>query len=587
MTEAGNLSPPPRVAQPDGDLLARLPHWTVALILLAPVLLVGQGSLLLLVPGMSDGDRQSYGLAALFLLALFLPGAVKRLKWRHGLVMLGFAALAIGAAEALSFLHVPRAAAFPAPVLIPLGVVILVLLVGMGEALLARQRDGRTLGWVAGAAIAAGCAAAVVGDFVLWSNWQVNVPLGGGAYEHLKVGFLAYQLLVSMLTWMGVPAALAAGRGAGRGSPSLMATVARASRPGVTAAVMGGAVAAFVGFYGLAAYPLAERSVDGKGPFPRSQGAMLLELRGRDSDFERFWHDLENADWTQGPGAAGFPDWRDTYVGILSRHDGAETAARLSALLLSKPAQTLAWFAAELLAENKRYETAPLLMRFALRGRDGSPSLMATALALERMKFPQAAYPTLREAAVYAQRTRGAKEGEDFELEPCYRERLTDLLGRDAGPNYLAWEKLYGEAAREAPTPLAPETRAETDLTIQSFIQYWQARARLQDARRRLAEKMIADDGKLDAIAAFEQWLYRFGDDPRPPAPDEEVKAGARLAREYLDKAAKALTVTGPNWNAPTTQAFADEIDAYAARLDAAIEQHLGPPAAPQAVQPP
>jgi hypothetical protein len=353
-----------------------------------------------------------------------------------------------------------------------------------------------------------------------------------------------------------------------------MATAVRASRAGVTAAVMGGAVAAFVGFYGLAAYPLAERSVDGKGPFTRSQGAMLLALRGRDPDFERFWHDLENADWTQGPGAAGFPDWRDTYVGILSRHDAAETAARLSSLLLSKPAQTLAWFSAEILAENKQYQTAPLLMRFALRGRDGSD---ACALALERMNFPQAAYPTLREAAVYAQHTRGAREGEDFELDPCYRERLTDLLGRDAGPNYLAWEKLYGEAAREAPTPLTPETRAETDRTIQSFIQYWQARARLQDARRTLAEKMIAGDGKLDAINAFEQWLYQFGDEPRPPADDEEVKAGARLAREYLDKAAKALTVAGPNWNAPTTQAFAEEIDAYSDRVDAAIEQHLGP----------
>jgi hypothetical protein len=250
-------------------------------------------------------------------------------------------------------------------------------------------------------------------------------------------------------------------------------------------------------------------------------------------------------------------------------------AARLSSLLLSKPAQTLAWFSAELLAENKQYETAPLLMRFALRGRDGSD---ACALALECMNVPQAAYPTLHEAAVYAQRTRGAKEGEDFELDPRYRERLTDLLGRDAGPNYLAWEKLYGEAAREAPTPLAPETRAETDRTIQSFIQYWQARSRLQDARRRLSEKRLADDGKLDAIAAFEQWLYQFGDDPRPPAPDKEVKAGARLAREYLDKATKALTVAGPNWNAPTTQAFAEEIDAYAARVDAAIEQHLGPP---------
>lgn len=582
MTEAGNLSPPLRPGELR-RLLARLPHWAVALILLAPVLLVGQGSLLLLVPGMGDGDRQSYGLAALFLLALFLPGAVKRLKWRHGLVMLGFAALAIGAANALSFLRVPRAVAFPAPVLIPLGVVILVLLVGVGEALLARQRDGRTLGWVAGAALAAGCAAAVVGDFVLWSNWQVDIPLGGGAYEHLKVGFLAYQLLASMLTWTGVPAALAAGREGRRGSPSLMATAALAGRAGVTAAVMGGAVAAFVGFYGLAAYPLAERSVDGKGPFTRSRGAMLLELRGRDSDFERFWRDLENADWTQGAGAAGFPDWRDTYVGILSRHDEAETAARLSALLLSKPAQTLAWFSAELLAENQQYETAPLLMRFALRSRDGSD---ACAVALEHMNVPQAAYPTLREAAVYAQRTRGTKEGEDFELEPCYRERLTDLLGRDAGPNYLAWEELYGEAAREAPTPLAPETRAETDLTIQSFIQYWQARARLQDARRRLAEKMIADDGKLDTIDAFEQWLYQFGDDPRPPAAGEEVKAGARLVKEYLDKAAKVLTVAGPDWNAPTTQEFAEEIDAYATRVDKVTEEHLGPPAAPQAVQP-
>ena len=542
-------------------LLARSPHWAVALAMLLPVLVIGQGSLLLLVPGVIENDWHPQGLVLLFLLALFLPGAVKRLNWRHALVMVVFAALAIGAAEAQNFLSLPRPAAVPAPLIVPVGVFVLVLLVGLGEMVVARQRDGLTFVWLLAAALATGCTVGLVEDLALWAGWQINIPTGNGAHEHLKMAFLLYQLLVVMLTWTWVPALLAARAGGARG------------RGRLAAGTIAAAVLAFAGFYGFLAYPLAERSLDGNGPFLKSRAALLLELRGRQPDFDRFWEDLAAADWTRGPSPRENPDWRDAYIGILARHDAAGAADRLSALLREKPALTLAWFSAQLLARNKRYETVPLLMRFALRGREGSE---ACTVAMETLDFPQAAYPTLREAAVCAERTRNLQEAEDFELEPEYRQHLTDLLGCDAGPNYSDWEALYDAAARYGATPLAPETREETDQTIQSFAQYWQTQERLRHARRRMAEEMLTRDNKTDATDAFEQWCSRYGEDPNPPRPDQEVQEGFRIIQEYLRKAAKVLAVQGPDWNVPTTQEFMGEIAAYAERVDAAIDQHLG-----------
>ena len=510
--------------------LAWLPHWTVALLLALPPAAFVQSPWW---PGVMPNTWPAYAMGWLFLAPLLLPGAIKRLNWRHGLVMLLLAGAVLAASEVLQRVPVPRPSWLPAPGLLMAQAAGILLLAGLTEMLLTRQWRWRAVFWLTAASLAGACAVATLQDGLSWCAWQIRVPLGEGANQRFDVGALAALPLEAVVVWLAVPAAIRAGDlAAGWRRPAL-------------AAAIGAAIGGFAAFYGLLVYPLAERSAHGDGPFPKYRAGLLLELRGSDPDFERLAQLLEAADWTRETDMEAQPDWRNVYVRILARHDAPATAERLSALLEARPAPTLAWFSASLLAENKRYETAPLLARFALRGHSGSE---ACTDALEEMQIPQAAHAILQEAADWPPNGRRIKEGSDFELPPSQQRRLAALLGFDAGASYEMWLGVCNQLAGTAPTPLSPELQAETTRAVRAVAGFRKARDRIADAYQNLIQKMLAESGAQD-----------------------------KAAREACTrKARKALWVKGPNWNAPTTREFAEEVDAFAARVDESIAKNLG-----------
>jgi hypothetical protein len=512
-------------------ILGWLPHWAVALLLALPLAAAVQSPF---VPTVLAGTWQAYVVGWVFLTPLFLAGALKRLNWRHALVMLLLAGIAIAASEAIEQTRVTRPSWLPAPCLLMSEVAGAILLAGLGEMLLTRQWRRTAILWLPAASIAGACIVAVVQDYLSWSAWEIRVPLGGRAYQRFALAKVLSLPLQAVVLWMAVPAAIRA------------CSIAAGWRRPALAAVIGAAVGGCAAFYGVLLYPLAEQSAHGNGPFPRYRGALILEWRGHDADFAQLAQILESADWTREPNLAALPDWRDVYVCILARHDAPAAAERMSALLAAKPTPTLAWLSASILAENKRYEAAPLLARYALRNYDGSETCTE---ALEDMQIPQAARVILQTAADFQRNARRLPTGKDFDLSPTVQNRLAMLLGCDAGASYLAWEWACDELADAVPTPLSPELAVETDQVFRCIARYREARDRMVDASRTLTQRMLDKSTEQDKDAARE--------------------ACTRKAR-------KALIVQGPDWNAPTTREFAAEVRAFAARVEASIAKNLG-----------
>ncbi|MBM4020081.1 MAG: hypothetical protein FJ288_17480 [Planctomycetes bacterium] len=549
-----NKLPPPRAPGDLRRLLAWLPHWTIAAALLVPVLIAEMGSLLVLVPWFQSQPAEGLAESALVIAALSLPGAIKRLRTWDAAVMIAVAAATFMATVLLLRVRIPALGAFPVRAGTVAAYAAMALGVGLAEMLLTGRRSWRAVGWVLTAAAAAACAATIVDHFSAWADVRINIPVAPKA-RGLLTAYHAAQMALAVLMWTAIPAALAAAEG-GR------------TRRRLTAAALAASAALFAGLFGLAAYPLAERSLDGNGPFPKYRAALLLEWRRRPSDFERLAGDLEAADWTQGPSSDAPADWRSVYVGVLARHDAAAAAERMSRLLVSRPAPTLAWFTAGLLAQQKRYETAPVLMRYALRLADESRACTA---AIEDMGVPEAAYVHLLVLAARRGPPTALEETEDFELDADDRQYLAAVLATDAGPNFQDWVKAYGGAVRDVPTPLPAEAAAEIARIIAAFDTYRRSAASIREARLTLARRMIVQDGLTNETAAFEQWCYEFGEDPDPPDPDDQIIEGYRIVREHMRRAAKMLAADGPDWCAPTTDAFLEEIDAHAARVEAAI----------------
>jgi hypothetical protein len=507
-----------------------LPHWAVALFLALPLAVAALSPWWHGVPG---GTWQAYLVGWVFLAPVFLPGAVKRLNWRHGLVMLLMAGAVLAVSEVLEQTPVARLSWLPAPYLLMTEVGSALLLAGLGEMFLTRQWRRPAMVRLAAASLAGACVVAVVQDGLSWCAWQIHVPLGQGAHQTFTAVDLFALPLMAVVVWLAVPAVIRAGDPA-----------AGWRRPALAAAI-GAAIGGFAAFYGLLLYPLAEQSAHGNGPFPKHRAGLLLEMRGSSQDFARLAQILETADWTREPNLNALPDWRDVYVCILARHDSPAAAERLSALLAATPTPTLAWLSASLLAENKRYEAVPLLARYAMRGHNGSEACLE---ALEEMRIPQATHAILQEVADFQYGNRRLPAGQDFELAPNRQRRLTTLLGCDEGASYQAWDRACNERMKAAPTPLSPELQAETDRVVQSIARFREARDRLTDACRNLIQKLLAESGKQDEAAHKACTL----------------------------KARKSLLVKGPNWNAPTTQEFAVEIDAFAARVEASIAKNRG-----------
>ncbi len=140
-------------------------------------------------------------------------------------------------------------------------------------------------------------------------------------------------------------------------------------------------------FFHNGVYVLANTSLRGWGPFPKLFGVHYLAYRGQQRDYERLLAALGQADWDapfeyrpRSIGAA--KDWRATAVDRLMRHDRQWAAEHLAALLLERPSQQLIDMTGGLFVETRRYETAPIFMRYALLD-----SLFVTFVTLINITF--------------------------------------------------------------------------------------------------------------------------------------------------------------------------------------------------------
>ena len=573
-TEAQGLSwqPPALVAQPpqpQGRLrrLANwLPYWAIALLLLIPGSLHEYAARRWLWRSLSDVPLADQ---VFVVCLLFLPGAIKRWSWRHALVMTLAGGAAWGIVYPLRLLSWPQDTLFPFRLWAE--ITLLVLMVGLAESLLTHKASRQTLAWIGGASLGVASGLCVIVRLIFWCDWLVYVPTGQWSRTSWALSRVVYVPLMALLCWLAVPEALRTGPQTSRLRRLMFSSAA------------GFALAIFILFFSVLAYPLAEWSLTGSGPVAKYNAAWILDLRGRESDYEMIWRELEKSDWETpllyaSDAFLQRPDWcnlRSASVEILARHDPAGTAEKLSGLLLSKPSAALAEVAAPVLAQNRRYETAPVLMRYALHGNIWWSGEQCEK-ALEQMQVPQVAAVLLHQAAIRAYSRHIDPGSSDFEIDQELRVRLVAILGQDAGPNFKAWARLYDEVVNHVPTPVPDTIRSETNWVVHCFTVYWKTYDRWYSARRRLCWKMLADDGKAKEIEPFTRWYRAHEKQDRPPEPDNDALIACRTLETYLDASARALAVGDPDWNVPTTDDLAREIDAYAARVDAAIEQHLG-----------
>ena len=499
--------------------LGHIPTWVIALGLLIPILVLEQFDLLSEIKCLFDN---SWGYMILAVIALFIPGAVKRWNWRGILLM-----AVLGAALAVIGQVLLRTATVAqSKILSVLIAALFLLLLGLGEMFLQRKRNWKNLAWLVSGVIAVVAVQFLVRDYLWASGWTVSLPNRYGSTSRQPLFDVIRQPLLAVLTWLTIPVCLRIALGSRAKRLALGGTFAMAG-------------VAYVVFTYVLWYPLMEKSLPGDGPFDRAAAVRCLAWRGRDSDFERLWRAIAEADWTKPPTWMSdkpslIGDWRQIAIAHLAWRDSADTAENLSRLLRHRPQRHLANAAADLLAKHKRYETVPILMRYALNKYSED-----CINALEQMNLPRVALPIMRSEIVWKIRL-DRIQPTDFSKETC--ERLKSLLGDDAGTKIDAWLLLYDKVIAKRPTPLPEPVRKETDRVILSMARYY----------------ILADEW---AQASFD-WGRQKG--------------------WSLDKVGEmSRSIPKPNWDVITTEELEREIKAYGQRVITAIDKHFPPQTQP------
>lgn len=551
--------PPARRGGAFRRLLGRIPHWVVALLLLLPAMALYHFGVLELLGYTVEGVAWY----VLVLGAFFLAGALKRLNWRHALVMVLFAAGSAGAGYGIESLGLRptfpyHLIVWPAP---------FVLALGMGEWVLSKHRTGAALVTMLLAVLAVACVVALAAGPLYLTDRHVQIPHVNGSYSVVSWASLATYPVVAVASWIAIPAALRVGKRPTR--KRLFAAVALA----------GTSVCAFFVFFLIVIYPLAKRSLRDGWPFGRGTAAAILEVRGRESDFDAIWRALEEADWSEPRRFdVGVQDYRMSWIEVLARNNTPAAAERLAKLLRAHPTRTLAGFCAGTIAKQRRYEAVPVLMWHALVGRSDK-----CRDALEEMKLPTAALVIIRFAAVY---DRPDILTPDFRISADNRQRLIKLLGEDAGPRLSHWTSYYEEVIGSLPTPLPEQYRIETDRVIGCAASYWQIAQRLYEAKCRVFvqrlkagghEEFLRSSSTVEPLLRRERMLSRC--DLMKAVPNA-VAMAAEVA-PIKEAVWRDMAVEPPKWRSPTVGALEEEIEAYRDRVGKAIRKYHPPGSQP------
>ncbi|HWE95295.1 MAG TPA: hypothetical protein VG269_15115 [Tepidisphaeraceae bacterium] len=492
---------------------------------------------------------------------LFAVGALRRMNWRHILIMLAFA----GVWSVMGAAMTRQLSLAPFPYSLILGPTLLMLIVGFGEWLLTQRNSRKLLPWVSMLLIAAGCCVPLINKPLTFTGAIASIPDLGGGNTQKSWGDAIYWPLLVALTWAAIPAGFKLGREGTRAGRMFAVGLAFAS------------VAAFCLLFTVLIYSIARRSLSGAGIFSRNYAASILETRHSDSDIQAIWQALDQADWSK-PVDFGSWDDRQEYIAVLSGHDRQGTARRLSQMLRDKPSQALARFGARLFGEERRYETVPLMMRYACQGDD------ECTRALERMRVPQVALVLIRESSVYG---RPATRATDFPIRTAYREDLKQLLGRDAGPNLSDWMAYYNSTAGRFPTPLPNTVSDETDGVWDAMRSYWAANEKLYEAKCRLFVRRLEENGYGDYLKQITAVRDRLKGQ-REPTPTDLAGIDPSLAERtegLRQKAFADLTVSPPDWSVVGTEGLERQVQKYVEAVNAMIASHEPAATAPAGVR--
>jgi len=474
-----------------------------------------QFEVLLDIPWFRHGARDITVIQILAWCVLFMAGAVKRWNWRHVLFMLLVAAVAYLVQWLFALVPVQS---YRLAWAIFTGCVSIVLL-GVGEMILRKRSSIRQVGWVLAAAIAVVAMVELAIHYTWLEGWIVSLPGRYGMQRSRLCGEI-YEPLRALLVWVAIPTCFLV-----------------AERSGRWKLAAGGAaifvLATTMLFVGIVSFPLARKSVLNDGPFDRAASVRWLWGRGSEADFHVMMQAVEENEW-RCSGVRGqdwpWPYWREIAIHALVTRDPTGTVERMSVLFRQKPSVYAAEDLAELFAEHERYETVPLLMRYALA--EGS---WTCSDALEKMRLPIAALPIMRQEMAFGARLEGRRP-QKF-TRPT-RDRLTRLLGQDAGDDVDAWFALYDEVVPAAPTLLPRGIQDDTDRVIATLGRYY----------------AISDEWATTCV----QEASRKG-------------LSGQRGMEYVRSSIK--TVAEPNWNVLTTTDLEREIEEYEARTRKAINK--------------
>ncbi len=519
--------------------LSRIPRVVIALAMILP--LVELDSSWQVAQSNSLPRYSQSFLALVYFVALFVPGAIQRWKWRQMLVMALLGAATFGVLTFISSVFVGGPILwffwYPAIVFVVLGI---------SESSLTARGSPRFQIWTAVACLGASFAWEAIQLLVQMRGTRTFIPLLTGYILQFPLAQLMRFPLFALLGWLAIPAGEAASRDGRRFIRPIIGT---------------GAIAAcflYAWFFGVAIYPLAERSAAGAGPLSRNAAADLLERRGLISDYELLWQQICQGTEDGDPCSANF-SWQHKYQAILCRHVPDLVASWAADRLLQQPTPALANQWAEVLGQNRHFETVPILMRFALRGE------RECTRSLEAMGIPQAAMGWI----MVAELNYGSGVVRDMEV----HEKLVKLLGPDVGLKLRDWFALYDRQIDQLPSPLSPDLTKEVDEIVDCERELRKLTSRARDANNQLRINFIrlkmADADLSEEMRSLEKLFS--GDEDNIQPQDGLYPAYLRL-REFYAEAQQKFEVSPINWDVPTTEQWKAEIDAYRKRVEAAEE---------------
>ena len=267
--------------------MARLPRWVTALVLVS----IMGGIEWVAIQYQSQDDSMSpdwldrvYEIAGVVLIYLaLLAGAIQRMNWRHGLVILVILAVGWGLQQFLEWSEILVVRGYH-PHLWLVYPMVLMLALGIGEMLTTGRRSWRVLLWVFVAALAATAVQSTIQAYVNWMNVRFIIPTGPSSRRYFYLSPMTYWPIFCLVAWIFLSLGLSA---AGRSGRNVRIAVVAFIAVGLFHAVF---------FYSVA-FRLAESSLVGEGPFSRQIGVELLEIRGNDSDFDSLLRELRQDDW--------------------------------------------------------------------------------------------------------------------------------------------------------------------------------------------------------------------------------------------------------------------------------------------------